>query len=71
MSRPAKARVDARKVNDELARRPEGKSLVVDCALDEVSNVCGLCKGAYRLSEHLVNEHVTPLSQWPTSLRRL
>ena len=40
MSRPAKARVDARKVNDELARRPEGKSLVVDCALDEVSNVC-------------------------------
>jgi hypothetical protein len=34
---PAKARVEVRRVNDELARRLEGKSLVVGCTLDEVS----------------------------------
>ena len=32
--------METRRVNDELARRPEGKSLVVGCPLDEVSNMC-------------------------------
>jgi hypothetical protein len=32
-----------RRVNDGLARRPEGKSLAFGCTLDEVSKyVCGL-----------------------------
>ncbi len=33
MNRPAKAMVETR-INNELARRPEGKSLAVGCALD-------------------------------------
>ena len=36
----AKASVEARRVDDELARRPESKSLIVGYALDEVSNTC-------------------------------
>lgn len=52
---PAKATVEVRRVNDELARRLEGKSLVVGRTLDEVSKyVCGLCKGAYRRREAYV-----------------
>jgi hypothetical protein len=36
MNRPAKAKAKAetRRISDELARRPEGKSLTVGCALD-------------------------------------
>lgn len=53
---------------DELARFFEGKSLVVDCALDDVSNMWGLqrrlqetrttCRASCQLN------HVTAL-QWP------
>jgi hypothetical protein len=66
--------VEARRVNDELARRPEGKSLVVGCALDEVSNMrvafaMALTGDARHLSERLANQHITALSQWPRRLR--
>jgi len=54
---PAKVRMEVRRVNDELARRPEGKSWIVGCTLDEVSNMCSLCKAltgdARQLPEHL------------------
>ena len=69
---PAKTRVEARRVNDELAQRPEGKSLVVGCTLDEVSNMSvafasakALTGDARLLSERLADQHVTALSEWP------
>ena len=74
MSLPVKARVEAKSVNDELARRPKGKSLAVDCALDEVSIICAafakaLTGDARHLSEHLASRHVIALSQWPKQPR--
>lgn len=58
---PVNARV-ARRVNDEVARRLEGKSLIVGCALDEVSNKWPFTKPLTGdLSERFTNQHVSTI----------
>src|SRR5713226_1026959 len=58
---PAKARAEAKRVNDELTRCPKGKSFAVDCALDDVSN---LCVAFAKVHPSYRRRDVTAQSQW-------